>query len=232
MEENNKKQGTDIDIEAEAYMEQMKKEITKEVEEMLKQKGIKVIEKDYSAEKEMVAIVEDYQNKIKEIDKQIEYNNRRYKDDVAKIKNVELNLDKKDELYEANKKLDNIIKNKEKLDKEKIERFQNDKNYKEAKMETLQILNMLKDVKDIPTETLIDLLEPLVNAQDVKALSIVEVMLQSNLLASHTLTRVIDEINMSLENRELKEAVDVFKKYLVNNEENLTVFAYMKKFKK
>ena len=94
------------------------------------------------------------------------------------------------------------------------------------------MLSLIKDAKDIPIETLMDLIEPLVNAQDVKTLGIAKVMLQGNALASHTLAQTIDGINIANENRELRNAIDIFKRYLQDGKETLTVFNYMKKFRK
>ena len=110
--------------EMDAMMEQMKKDVTAQVTDMLKNKGITVIPNDYSAEKEMVEIVEEYQATIKKLDDEMKHNEATYKADIVKMKNIELQLDKKDALYEANKKLDDIIKKQEKVQQQKIESLQ------------------------------------------------------------------------------------------------------------
>lgn len=230
MEQENKQ--AQVNEEMDAMMEQMKKDVTAQVTDMLKNKGITVIPNDYSAEKEMVEIVEKYQATIKKLDAEMKHNEETYKADIVKMKNIELQLDKNDALYEANKKLDDIIKKQEKVQQQKIESLQGAKDYKDNKMEALQMLSLIKDAKDIPTETLMLLIEPLVNAQDVKTLGIAKVMLQGNALASHTLAQTIDGINIANENRELRNAIDIFKRYLQDGNETLTVFNYMKKFRK
>lgn len=213
-------------------MEKRRAEITEEVKDMLKEKGIEVLPVDYDAGAEMVAIVDQYFETIERINAEIKHNLERYSNSVAKEKNIHLNLDAKDELYEANKKLDDIVKKQEKIQQMKIENAQADPKYKEQKMESIQMLNMLKDVKDIPNEMLVDLISPMVNAQDVKTLEIAKVMLQGNKLASHTLTQTIDGINEALDNTELKQCIETMKTYLKTGEENFSVFSLKSKYQK
>lgn len=218
-----------VDKKVNELMEGMKAQITKTVSEELASKGIEIVPMDYSAGADIVKLVDDYQKAIDEIDKKIEYNERTYKD--CKVMNFELGLDKKDLKRETLEKLDKTLEKQEMIQQRKIDDIQGSKEYKEAKGEALQMLHLLKDC-DIPTEQLMDLISPLVEASDTKTLAIAHTLLQKNTTGAFAIDKAIKGIEEARANSELKMMITTMKTYIQNGEENLRVFSYFKQYRK
>ena len=227
MEQNNQQQI--VDKKMDAMMEQMKKDITKTVSEELASKGIEVIPMSYNAGADIIKLVDDYKSQIEEIDKKIEYNEKTYKD--SKVMNFELGLDKKDLKRETLEKLDKTLEKQEMIQQRKIDDIQGSKEYKEAKGEALQMLHLLKDC-DIPTEQLMDLISPLVEASDTKTLAIAHTLLQKNVSSAFAIDKAISGIEQARANSELKQMIDTMKRFVEDGNENLRVFSYFKQYRK
>lgn len=225
MEQNN----NTVDVKIDGMMDTMKAEITESVMEQLANKGVEVVPLDYSAGVEIVKLVDDYKSQIEEIDKKIEYNEKTYKD--SKVMNCELHLDKNDLKRETLEKLDKTLEKQEMIQQRKIDDIQGSKEYKEAKGEALQMLHLLKDC-DIPTEQLMDLISPLIEASDTKTLGIAHTLLAKNPSSAFAIDKAIKGIDEARANSELKMMVDTMKMYIQNGEENLRVFSYFKQYRK
>ena len=226
MEQENKQQAQVNEL-----MDNMKAQISAEVKAELQEKGIEIVPMDYSAGVEIVKIVDEYQATIKKIDAEMKHNEETYKADIVKMKNIELQLDKKDALYEANKKLDKTLEKQEMIQDRIIKDKQSSKEYKEAKGEALQMLHLLKDC-DIPTEQLLDLISPLVEASDTKTLAIAHTLLAKNPSSAFAIDKAISGIEESRANSELKMMIDTMKMYIEDGNENLRVFSYFKQYRK
>ena len=226
MEQENKQQAQVNEL-----MDNMKAQISAEVKAELQEKGIEIVPMDYSAGVEIVKIVDEYQATIKKLDDEMKHNEATYKADIVKMKNIELQLDKKDALYEANKKLDKTLEKQEMIQDRIIKDKQSSKEYKEAKGEALQMLHLLKDC-DIPTEQLLDLISPLVEASDTKTLAIAHTLLAKNPSSAFAIDKAISGIEESRANSELKMMIDTMKMYIEDGNENLRVFSYFKQYRK
>ena len=224
MEQENKQQAQVNEL-----MDNMKAQISAEVKAERQEKGIEVIPMDYSAGADIVKIVDDYKSQIDEIDKKIEYNEKTYKD--SKVMNFELGLDKKDLKRETLEKLDKTLEKQEMIQQRKIDDIQGSKEYKEAKGEALQMLHLLKDC-DIPTEQLMDLISPLVEASDTKTLAIAHTLLAKNPSSAFAIDKAIDGIEQARANSELKMMINTMKSYIEDGNENLRVFSYFKQYRK
>ena len=227
MEQNNNTNV--VDKKMDAMMEQMKADITKTVTEELASKGVEVVPMSYSAGADIVKLVDDYKKAIDEIDKKIEYNEKTYKD--SKVMNFELGLDKKDLKRETLEKLDKTLEKQQMIQDRIIKDKQSSKEYKEAKGEALQLLNLLKDC-DIPTEQLMDILSPIVEASDTKTLAIAHTLLQKNTTGAFAIDKAISGIEESRANSELKMMINTMKSYIEDGNENLRVFSYFKQYRK
>ena len=225
MEQNN----NTVDKKMDELMEGMKADITESVMEQLANKGVEVVPMSYSAGADIVKLVDDYQKAIDEIDKKIEYNEKTYKD--CKVMNCELRLDKNDLKRETLEKLDKTLEKQEMIQQRKIDDIQGSKEYKEAKGEALQMLHLLKDC-DIPTEQLLELISPLVEASDTKTLAIAHTLLQKNVSSAFAIDKAISGIEEARANSELKMMINTMKMYIQNGEENLRVFSYFKQYRK
>ena len=197
--------------EMDKLMEDMKAQISAEVKAELQEKGIEVIPLDYSAGTEIVKLVDEYKKAIDDIDKKIEYNEKTYKD--SKVMNFELGLDKKDLKRETLEKLDKTLEKQEMIQDRIIKDKQSSKEYKEAKGEALQMLHLLKDC-DIPTEQLLELISPLVEASDTKTLAIAHTLLAKNPSSAFAIDKAISGIEQARANSELKMMINTMKSYL------------------
>ena len=210
--------------------EQMKAEVTQQVMSELASKNIDVIENDYDAGAEVAKLIKSYNATMGDIEDQIAHNNEQYKESVARVKNYELHLDKTDLKNETIDKLEAILEKQQMAYKQQIMEKQSDPMYKEAKTEAFGVLNLLKDC-DIPTEQLMEILSPLIEASDTKALSIAHTLLQKNNMASYTIESAIKGISDMETNGDLVNMVNTMKDYISTGNDGLSYFAYMARYK-
>ena len=206
--------------------EQMKAEVTQQVMSELASRNVDVIENDYDAGAEVVKLINNYNATIGDIEAQINANNEQYKESVARVKNYELHLDKTDLKNETIDKLDEILEKQQMAYKEEVKAKQADPMYKEAKTEAFGVLNLLKDC-EIGTSKLLEIIDPLVAASDIKALEIAQILLQKNQMASYTIESAIKGISDMAANNDLVNMVNTMKDYISTGNDGLSYFAYM-----
>ena len=187
---------------------------------------VTVIPTGYSPEQDVVGIVQQYNIAKDKIEKEVEYNNSTYKEDVAKIKNYELRLDLQDLKDETLRKLDDVTVKAEKDYTDKIAKLQKSEEYRSAKNETFQLLSLLKD-SEIPVTKLMEITSPLIETHDLKALEVCEILLQNNATAKYALGSAINEIKSASEHTELNTMIDTMNKYVTTGADNLDYFNYM-----
>ena len=209
--------------------EQIKTEISQQVMSELASKNIDVIAKDYDAGAEVAKLINSYNATIGDIEKQIAHNNEQYKESVARVKNYELHLDKTDLKNETLDKLDSILAKQQMAYEQQVRDKQADPLYKEAKTEAFSVLNLLKDC-EIPTNKLMEILSPMVEASDTKALEIAQILLQKNNMASYAIESAIKGINDMSTNGDLVTMVNTMKDYVTTNNDGLSYFAYMARY--
>ena len=210
--------------------EQMKAEISQQVMTELASKGIDVIEKDYNAGAEVFRLINSYNATINDIEAQIDQNNEQYKESVARVKNYELHLDKEDIKRETLDKLEAILEKQQMAYEQEVKDKQNNPLYKEAKTEAFSVLNLLKDC-EIPTNKLMEILSPLVEASDTKALEIAQILLQKNNMASYAIESAIKGIDDMASNGDLVTMVNTMRDYVNTGNDGLSYFMYMNRYK-
>lgn len=210
--------------------DKIKAEISQQVMTELATKGIDVIEKDYNAGAEVFKLINSYNATMGDLEKQINQNNEQYKESVARVKNYELHLDKEELKRETMDKLDSILEKQQKFYEQQVKDKQADPLYKEAKTEAFSVLNLLKDC-EIPTNKLIEILSPLVEASDVKGLEIAQILLQKNNMASYAIESAIKGINDLATNSDLVTMVSTMRDYVTTGNDGLSYFAYMSRYK-
>ena len=210
--------------------EQIKTEISQQVMSELASKGIDIIENDYNAGAEVAKLINSYNATIGGIETQINANNNQYKESVARVKNYELHLDKQDLKNETLDKLDSILEKQQMAYEQQVRDKQADPLYKEAKTEAFSVLNLLKDC-EIPTNKLMEILSPMVEASDVKALEIAQILLQKNNMASYAIDSAIKGINDMATNGDLVNMVNTMRDYVTTGNDGLSYFAYMSRYK-
>lgn len=209
--------------------DQMKAEISQQVMEELASKGIDIIEKDYNAGAEVFRLINSYNATMNDIEAQMDNNNEKYKESVARVKNYELHLDKQDLKRETIDKLDSILEKQQILYKEEVKAKQSDPLYKEVKTEVFGVLNLLKDC-DIETGKLLEIIDPLVQTSDVKALEIAQILLQKNNMASYAIESAIKGIEDLATNSDLVNMVSTMRDYVSTGNDGLSYFAYMSRY--
>ena len=210
--------------------DQMKAEISQQVMTELASKGVDIIEKDYNAGAEVFRLINSYNATINDIEAQIDNNNEKYKESVARVKNYELHLDKQDLKRETIDKLDSILEKQKIAYEQQIKDKQNSPLYKEAKTEAFGVLNLLKDC-DIPVNKLLEVINPMVEASDVKALEIAQILLQKNNMASYAIESAIKTIDDMASNGDLVTMVNTMRDYVTTGNDGLSYFAYMNRYK-
>ena len=223
MENNNINQQIDNEFEA------IKAEISQQVMTELASKGIDIIEKDYNAGAEVAKLINSYNATIEGIETQINANNEQYKESVARVKNYELHLDKQDLKQDTINKLDSILVKQQMAYEQQIKDKQADPLYKEAKTEAFSVLNLLKDC-EIPTSKLMEILSPMVEASDTKALEIAQILLQKNNMASYAIESAIKGIDDMATNGDLVTMVNTMRDYVTTGNDGLSYFAYMARY--
>lgn len=218
-------QNTNVQQQIDGMMEQMKADISKQVKQELTNKGVTIIDNSYDGFKDVVKLVDTYESKLEKIQAEIKHNEETYSDSVCKVKNYELHLDLKEAKDDTLKELDEVITKVEKLQDRAIKDKQADPKYKEAKNEAMNIISLLAS-KDIPTDILMDVLDDVISASDIKTLNICKVLLSNNAMAEYTVSRAIDEIQVAKQNKELHAMVDTMKRYIQVGDNELSVMLW------
>lgn len=224
MENNN------INEQIDNELNQIKAEVTQQVMSELASRNVDVISKDYDAGAEVAKLINNYNATMGDIENQIAHNNEQYKESVARVKNYELHLDKTDLKNETINKLDEILEKQQMVYEEEIKSKQSDPLYKEAKTEVFGVLNLLKDC-DIETSKLLEIIDPLVAASDIKALEIAGILLQKNQMAAYAIDSAIKGINDMATNGDLVSMINTMKDYVSTGNDGLSYFAWMARYK-
>lgn len=219
----------EVNQEIDNTFDKMKAEITQQVMAELASKNIDVISNDYDAGAEVFKLITSYNATMGDLEAQINQNNEQYKESVARVKNYELHLDKTDLKNETIDKLDEILEKQQMAYEKQIKDKQNDEKYKEAKTEVFGVLNLLKDC-NIETSKLMEIIDPLVEASDVKALEIAQILLQKNNMASYAIDSAIKGINDMATNGDLVTMVNTMRDYITTGNDGLSYFAYMSRY--
>lgn len=192
---------------------------------------VTVIPTGYSPEKDVVGIIQQYNEQRDKIAKEVEYNNSTYKEDVAKIKNYEAKLDLQDLKEETLRKLTDVTVKAEKDYMDKITKLQKSQEYREAKAEAFQLLSLLKD-SEIPVTKLMEIASPLIETHDLKSLEICEILLQNNSTAKYAINTAMNEIKSASEHVELNTMISTMTKHITDGSEGLDYFNYMYMYSK
>ena len=209
--------------------EQMKAEVTQQVMEELASRNVDIIQKDYDAGAEVFKLINAYNATMENIEAQINANNEQYKESVARVKNYELHLDKQDIKNETLDKLDSILEKQQMVYEQEVKEKQASPQYKEAKTEVFGLLNLLKDC-DIEMGKLLEIIDPLVAASDIKALEIAGILLQKNQMAAYAIDSAIKSVSDMAANNDLAAMVKTMKDYVSTGADGLSYFAWMARY--
>ena len=217
-------------LNTEQQFKELKADIAREVRQELLNHNIEVIDDNYNAEQNVVDIINKYNTDKQAIEDTIAYNYDTYKTDKAEVENYCLRMDLQELKAETLDKLDEVAEKQAIVFEQKVREAQTDQNYAQAKGEALNILALLKGC-DIPVSQLMDIISPMVNAYDIKALGICATLLQDNFSASYAIDNAIKGIDNLRTNSELNYAINTMKQYVTTGEDGLAYFSIMSKYK-
>ena len=217
-------------LNTEQQFEELKADIARDVREQLLSQNIEIIDDNYNAEQNVVDIISKYNTDKQAIEDAIKYNYDTYKTDKAEVENYCLRLDLQELKAETLQELDKVAEKQAIVFEQKVKAAQLDPNYAQAKSEAFNILALLKGCQ-IPTAQLMQIISPLVNAYDTKALGICLTLLQDNFSASYAIENAISGIDDMRTNSELNYAIDTMKQYVTTNQDGLAYFSVMSKYK-
>ena len=217
-------------LNTEQQFEQLKQDIAREVREELLCQNVTVIDDNYNAEQNVVDIINKYNADKQTIEDKIAYNYDTYKPSKAEVENYCLRMDLDELKQDTLEELDEVARKQMLVFEQQVRKAQTDPNYAQAKGEALNILALLKGC-DIPVSQLMDIISPMVNAFDTRALGICATLLQDNFSASYAIENAIKGIDDMRTNSELNYAIDTMKQYVTTNEDGLAYFAIMSKHK-
>ena len=210
--------------------EQLKADIAREVREELLCQNVTVIDDNYNAEQNVVDIINKFNADKQAIEDKIKYNYDTFRSDKAEVENYCLRLDLQELKADTLAELDKVAEKQAIVFEQQVRDAQTDPNYAQAKGEALNILALLKGC-DIPVSQLMDIISPMVNAYDIKALGICATLLQDNFSASYAIENAIKGIDDLRTNRGLNYAIDTMKQYVTTDEDGLAYFSIMSKYK-
>lgn len=216
-------------LNTEQQFEDLKQDIAKQVrEELLCQNAI-VIDDNYNAEQNVVDIINKYNADKQAIEDAIKYNYDTYKPSKAEVENYCLKMDLKELKGEVLQKLDKVAEKQAFIFEKQVEEAQMDPNYAQAKGEVFNILSLLKGC-DIPVSQLMDIISPMINAYDTRALGICSTLLQDNFSAKFAIDNAITGIEDLRTNSNLNYVIDTMKQYVTTNQDGLAYFSVMAKY--
>lgn len=217
---------TNIDNEFEA----MKQDIAREVRQELLNQNIEVIDDNYNAEQNVVDIINKFNADKQAIEDKIKYNYDTFRSDKAEVENYCLRLDLQELKADTLAELDEVASKQAIVFEKQVRDAQADPQYAQAKGEVFNILSLLKGCQ-IPTSQLLDIISPMVNAYDTKALGICATLLQDNFSASYAIENAIGTIDNLRANSDLNYAINTMKQYVTTDEDGLAYFSIMSKYK-
>ena len=217
-------------LNTEQQFEELKADIAREVREELLCQNVTIIDDNYNAEQNIVDIINKFNTDKQAIEDKIKYNYDTFRSDKAEVENYCLRLDLQELKADTLEALDEVAGKQAIVFEQQVRDAQADPNYAQAKGEALNILALLKGC-DIPVSQLMDIISPMVNAFDTRALGICATLLQDNFSASYAIENAIKGIDDMRTNSGLNYAIDTMKQYVTTGEDGLAYFSIMSKYK-
>lgn len=192
-------------------LEQMKKEIIKELEES----GKRVIPSHYNGGEKLIKLINEFDESQNIYKDKVEKINKRYSVEVAKEKIRELDLEVIANKSSLKFDLDAILSDEIKYKKQAIKNNMAKSEYKQARAEALDIC--LKIGHRLDDQVTGELIKPIVEAKDLTLLKILKETASKK--SSYIYIGAIREVEKYLDNRNIENAIKEAKRY-INNPKN------------
>ena len=223
-----------VDMDMDSTMEEIKAKLIDDVNVELELRGIKIEPTNYDYGQNIYNILNKYKEATIKRDIEAERIQARYSPNVAGEMMKMLNEDYKLEVDSLLYDLDQVAQDDIKWRNRQLENKMADPNYLEAKKVSMDTLVMLKGL-DVPNDVIEDVIGPLVEVGDVKALRLAQVLLgDEKTEAGRRVGRTLNVVRGQLENYESKPFIDEAKKYISSHGKDVGVvlFGLMKKYDK
>ena len=192
-------------------LEQMKKEIIKELEES----GKRVIPSYYNGGEKLIKLINKFDESQNIYKDKVEKINKRYSVEVAKEKIRELDLEVIADKSSLKYDLDTILSDEIKYKKQAIKNNMSKSEYKQARAEALDIC--LKIGHKLDDQVTAEIIKPIVEAKDLTLLKILKETASKK--SSYIYIGAIREVEKYLDNRNVEIAIKEAKRY-INNPKN------------
>ena len=192
-------------------LEQMKKEIIKELEES----GRKIIPSHNNGGEKLIKLINKFDESQNIYKDKVEKINKRYSVEVAKEKIRELDLEVIADKSSLKYDLDTILSDEIKYKKQAIKNNMAKSEYKQARAEALDIC--LKIGHKLDDQVTAEIIKPIVEAKDLTLLKILKETASKK--SSYIYIGAIREVEKYLDNRNVEIAIKEAKRY-INNPKN------------
>lgn len=189
-------------------LEQMKKEIIKELEES----GKRVIPSYYNGGEKLIKLINKFDESQNTYKDKVEKINKRYSVEVAKEKIRELDLEVIADKSSLKYDLDEILRDEIKYKKQAIKNNMAKSEYKQARAEALDIC--LKIGHKLDDQVTAEIIKPIVEAKDLTLLKILKETASKK--SSYIYIGAIREVEKYLDNRNVEIAIKEAKRYINN----------------
>ena len=189
-------------------LEQMKKEIIKELEES----GKRVIPSYYNGGEKLIKLINKFDESQNIYKDKVEKINKRYSKEVAQEKIKELDLELIADKSALKFDLDTILSDEIKYKKQAIKNNMSKSEYKQARAEALDIC--LKIGHRLDDQVTGELIKPIVEAKDLTLLKILKETASKK--SSYIYIGAIREVEKYLDNRNIENAIKEAKRYINN----------------
>lgn len=213
--------------------EAVRQQIVNEVMAELETKNIKVIPNHYSWEQHILDIVNEFDSLKAKYNKEVEYNKDRYSEHVASEMNRHLTNDYNLEVSDLYRKLDDVQQTDKRWKMHQVEKMQQSEEYQTAKQMAFQEIGYLKGIKDIPMDLLQDIVNPVINAYDVRSLRIMSTMLGGdNTIPGRVVGRAVHDVTTKLNATDSEPFIQGARNYMNTGQLDLRLMALQDNMKK
>lgn len=216
---------------AEINYEGIRADIYADVKALLEKKGSTVLNKNFNAGREVTKLVEKAEKLKEEANNNIKHVKATYSESVAASKVNVLNYNLRMDLKDIVEELGTIKDRDAKFKDAELKKAQADKHYKEARNEAYQMLGLLKDVQELPDDVLADFINPMVEAMDIKSLTVAELIMGQDTINGKKIAIAKEGIQDYLANEDLSNYIFYAKTYVELGENPVMVDMYKAHYK-
>lgn len=218
---------TNTNTNTEIVDSKLQEEITKDVIAELQAVGIRVVPNRFEPMKKAYELVKKYQQLEVNHTKEVERIQSRYSNQVASEKLAVLNVDHGYDVQGLIEDLKTIEQEDISYKHKHYESLQKVSTYKEAKSQALEIVNMLKGVKGVPSEYILEILEPVIEVADTKTLELCKYLTGANTEIGRHIDLKLQQVSRALNTSEISPYLSSIEHFFRTNDADVLMFQFM-----